>query len=132
VLKFVVGIALAAVVTGCGVNRPDTTPAPGAPPAATTTTAAPTTTATSTSPAIHHWAMPNLVGSGLQDAQDAIQKLTGNEIFFSSSHDVSGKGRHQILDRDWKVCSQNIAAGDQIQAGVKIDFGVVKLAESCP
>jgi hypothetical protein len=30
------------------------------------------------------------------------------------------------------VCSQNIAAGTQIQPGVKIDFGVVKLAESCP
>ncbi|GAA3440321.1 PASTA domain-containing protein [Kutzneria kofuensis] len=119
-LKFVVGVALAAVATSCGPSQIGTTPSPGAPPA------------TSTSPLIHHWAMPNLVGSGLQDAQDAIQKLTGNEIFFSGSHDVSGKGRHQILDRDWKVCSQNIAAGTQIQAGVKIDFGVVKLAEQCP
>ena len=26
------------------------------------------------------WTMPNLVGSNLQDAQDAIQKLTNNEI----------------------------------------------------
>ena len=117
-LKFVVGVALAAVATSCGPNQIGTTP--GAPPA------------TSTSPLIQHWAMPNLVGSGLQDAQDAIQKLTGNEIFFSASHDVTGKGRHQVLDRDWKVCNQNIAAGSRIQAGVKIDFGVVKLAEACP
>jgi hypothetical protein len=126
VLKYVVGAALVAVVAGCGVNP---TPAPGAPPPVTTTTAA---TGTSTSPAIHHWTMPNMVGSGLQDAQDTIQKLTGNEIFFTGSHDVGGRGRHQVLDRDWKVCDQNIAAGQQIQAGVKIDFGVVKLAERCP
>lgn len=115
-------IALAAVAVSCAANHLDTTPTPGA---------------TSTSPLIQpppiqRWVMPNEVGAGLQDAQDAIQRLTGNEIFFTSSHDVSGKGRHQILDRDWKVCGQNIAAGTQIQAGVKIDFGVVKLAENCP
>jgi hypothetical protein len=119
VLKVVISIALAAVAGSCAANHLDTPPTPGA---------------TTTSPVIqiHHWPMPNEVGAGLQDAQDAIQKLTGDEIFFTSSHDVSGKGRHQILDRDWKVCSQNIAAGTQIQPGVKIDFGVVKLAESCP
>ena len=126
-LKFVVGVALVAVVAGCGTAPK---PEPGAPPAATTTTStAPTTT---TSALVQHWAMPNMVGSVLQDAQDGIQKLTGDKIFFTSSHDVSGKGRHQVLDRDWKVCGQNIAAGEQIQAGVKIDFGVVKLAEQCP
>lgn len=119
-LKLAIAIAVAAVATSCAANHVDTTPSPGAPPA------------TSTSPLIHQWAMPNLVGAGLQDAQDAIQKLTGNEIFFSSSHDVNGKGRHQILDRDWKVCDQNIAAGTEIKAGTKIDFGVVKLAEKCP
>ena len=129
-LKFVVGVALVAVVAGCGTAPK---PEPGAPPAATTTTtAAPATTTPTTSALVQHWAMPNMVGSVLQDAQDGIQKLTGDKIFFTSSHDVSGKGRHQVLDRDWKVCAQNIAAGEQIQAGVKIDFGVVKLAEQCP
>jgi hypothetical protein len=117
VLKFVVGVALAAVATSCG-------PQPGGP--------AVSPTPTSTSSFVQHWAMPNLVGSGLQDAQDAIQKLTGNKIFFTGSHDAGGRGRHQVLDRDWKVCNQNIAAGTQIQAGVKIDFGVVKLSERCP
>ncbi|MFC0548918.1 PASTA domain-containing protein [Kutzneria chonburiensis] len=114
-LKFVVGVALATVATSCG---PQTQP--GGPPV------------TPTSSFVQHWAMPNLVGSGLQDAQDAIQKLTDNKIFFTSSHDAGGRGRHQVLDRDWKVCNQNIAAGTQIQAGVKIDFGVVKLSERCP
>ena len=120
-LKLAIGVAIAAVATSCAANQLGTTPTPGAP-----------ATSTSSLIQIHHWAMPNLVGSGLQDAQDAIQKLTGYEIFFTSSHDVSGRGRHQILDRDWKVCDQNIAAGAQIQAGVKIDFGVVKVAEKCP
>lgn len=82
--------------------------------------------------AVTHWTMPNEVGANLQQAQNDIQKLTDNLIFFTSSHDVSGKGRHQILDRDWKVCSQNIPAGSPITIGSKIDFGAVKLAESCP
>jgi hypothetical protein len=114
-LKVLLGVALAATVGSCGANQ-----------TGVTTTGGPTT------PLVQHWAMPNEVGAVLQDAQDAVQKLTGNEIFFTSSHDVSGRGRHQVLDRDWKVCSQNIAPGSQIQAGVKIDFGVVKLAERCP
>lgn len=90
------------------------------------TTIGPSITATT------HWAMPNEVGANLRDAQDAIHKLTGDLVFFISSHDVSGQGRHQILDKDWKVCSQNIPAGDPITIGSKIDFGTVKLAESCP
>jgi hypothetical protein len=59
------------------------------------------TTATAAS-----WTMPDSVGRNLEDAQDAIQALTGNAIFFTKSHDATGRGRHQILDRDWKVCGQ--------------------------
>ncbi len=76
--------------------------------------------------------MPNLVGSNLQQAQDQIQALTGNAIFITTSHDATGKNRNQVLDSNWKVCSQNIAAGTPITTGTKIDFGAVKLAESCP
>ena len=115
-LKFVVSLAVAAVATSCAASQLGTTSTPG----------------TSASPVVSHWAMPNEVGSVLQDAQDAIQKLTGNVVFFTGSHDAGGRGRHQILDRDWKVCDQNVAPGTQIQAGSKIDFGVVKLAERCP
>jgi hypothetical protein len=79
-----------------------------------------------------HWTMPNEVGANLQDAQDAIQKLTHDGIFYTSSHDVTGQGRHQILDRDWKVCSQNVPTGSAITIGTKIDFGAVKNGEACP
>ncbi len=109
-------LAVAGCLAGCRVD----TPGGGS------TTIGPSITATT------HWAMPNEVGTNLQDAQNAIQKLTGDLIFFTSSHDVSGKGRHQILDKDWKVCSQNIPAGDPITIGSKIDFGTVKVGEPCP
>jgi PASTA domain len=95
-------------------------PAPAAP------TPAPTSTPIQTS-----WTMPNLVGSGLQDAQDAIQRLTGYGIAVTTSHDATGAGRMQVSDRNWKVCSQNIAPGETITSGTRIDFGVVKLDEDC-
>jgi hypothetical protein len=79
-----------------------------------------------------HWKMPNLVGTGLQKAQDDIQKLTGNGVFFTSSHDATGRGRHQVIDSDWQVCTQNVPAGDTITITSKIDFGVVRTSESCP
>jgi hypothetical protein len=72
--------------------------------------------------------LPNLVGRGLQYAQDAAQAAG---FFNLTSHDALGRGRHQILDRDWKVCFQNPAPG-VIQTDSTVDFGVVKLDESCP
>jgi hypothetical protein len=37
-----------------------------------------------------------------------------------------------VLDRNWKVCSQNVPAGRTIDASTRIDFGAVKLDERCP
>jgi len=76
--------------------------------------------------------MPDLVGSNLQDAQDAVQKLTGYAIAVTRSHDATGADRLQLVDRNWKVCSQNVPAGHTIGAGTQIDFGAVKIEESCP
>jgi hypothetical protein len=96
------------------------------------TTATPAAAPPAKAAAPDHWTMPNLVGAGLQQAQDRIQALTGDAVFFTSSHDATGQNRHQVVDSNWKVCSQNIAPGTQITAGDKIDFGAVKLSESCP
>ncbi len=93
--------------------------------------APPTAAATPAAPTASSWAMPNLVGKNLQDAQDTIQALTANGIFVTTSHDATGAGRQQVLDRNWKVCSQNIAAGRAITADSEIDFGAAKLGESC-
>lgn len=76
--------------------------------------------------------MPNLVGSNLQDAQDAVQKLTGFAIPVTRSRDATGAGRQQVVDRNWKVCSQNVPAGRTIDADTDIEFGAVKLDERCP
>lgn len=91
-----------------------------------------TNTPDSPAPQANQWVMPNLVGSKLQQAQDAIQKLTGNPAFITLSHDVTGQSRSQVLDSNWKVCFQNVAAGATFDKNAKIDFGAVKLAEQCP
>lgn len=74
-------------------------------------------------------AVPDFVGMGLQEAQDAAQAAG---FFLLTSHDNTGAGRMQILDRNWQVCDQNPAAGETIPASTELDFGTVKLEESCP
>jgi hypothetical protein len=77
--------------------------------------------------------MPNLIGRNLQAAQDAIQALTGNPAFFSSSTDLTGKGRMQVLDRNWQVCSSTPPPGATFTSDTAVDFGVVKIdTETCP
>ncbi len=82
-------------------------------------------------PAQSSWTMPNLVGSNLQEAQNTIQRLTKFGIAVTTSHDATGAERQQVLDRNWRVCSQNIPPGATINTSTMIDFGAVKLSESC-
>jgi hypothetical protein len=107
--------ALAAVIAVAGCSS--------AQPAASASTA-PAQSSTS-------FTMPNEVGHGLQDAQDNLQRVSGNPVYYSRSHDLLGN-RHQILDRNWQVCTQNIAGGATVSESDTVDFGVVKLSESCP
>jgi hypothetical protein len=79
------------------------------------------------------WTMPDLIGIDLQGAQDAIQSVSGGEVWFSSSTDLTGQGRMQFDDRNWVVCSSTPPPGASFTTGTEIDFGVVKKAvESCP
>ncbi|GAB1511380.1 PASTA domain-containing protein [Actinophytocola sp. KF-1] len=82
--------------------------------------------------AADRWVMPDLVGATLQDAQDRIQSLTAGAVFFTGSHDLGGQDRNQVLDSNWQVCSQNVAPGATLTPESRVDFGVVKLGESCP
>jgi hypothetical protein len=112
-----VGIAAALLaVTACGPTTSD----PKDPGAAGTGTSAGTAAARS---------VPDLVGKGLQAAQDAAQAAGFDSL---TSHDSLGRARHQILDRDWKVCFQSPAAGTRTATTTKLDFGAVKVAETCP
>jgi len=112
-------LLLAAAATACG---PDDTTSSG------TTSSAATDKATSSSKA-ETKTIPNLVGKGLQSAQDEAQAAG---FYNLASHDALGRDRHQILDRDWKVCSQTPAAGKTAPVDTKVDFGAVKVDESCP
>ncbi|MFH9863027.1 hypothetical protein [Streptomyces sp. NPDC017202] len=72
--------------------------------------------------------LPDMVGKGLQSAQDEAQAAG---FYHLTSHDALGRGRNQILDRGWKVCSQTPASGTHV-TDTKVDFGTVKLEETCP
>jgi beta-lactam-binding protein with PASTA domain len=73
--------------------------------------------------------VPDFVGMGLQSAQDKAQELG---FYGLTSHDALGRDRMQAFDRNWKVCSQNVAAGTSASTDTDLDFGTVKLEETCP
>ncbi|MCW5253153.1 hypothetical protein [Streptomyces sp. SHP 1-2] len=73
--------------------------------------------------------VPDVVGMGLQSAQDRAQE-TG--FLALGSHDALGRGRMQAFDRNWKVCNQTPAAGTRAPSDTRLDFGAVKLREECP
>ena len=111
---------------------PSTTPpiAPASSAAPTTpptsgTTAPPTTATTSSPPTTVGARMPEVIGLGLQQAQDLIQ-TTG--VFYSRSFDCTGDGRQQVLDRNWVVVTQTPEPGAPIGEGDAL-LGVVKLDE---
>ena len=136
-----VAVSLALLNAGCGGTSPPGSesgagPDPGAQPTQTvptTTEPSPTSPSPGTEAAAPaSWMMPDLVGKDLQAAQDAIQALTGNPLFVTSSSDATGQGRAQVVDSNWMVCSQNVRPGDTITVTTKIEFAAVKLTERCP
>lgn len=72
--------------------------------------------------------MPDVVCMNLQKAQDTIQAAG---VFYSRSFDATGAGRHQILDSNWIVVSQDPAPGTPIGEG-DANLGVVKTDEPNP
>lgn len=144
----VVGVGLALAV-GCsgGDDEPseaDEEPAPTTTEEGTTaepTTAAPTTEAppaaspTTSPPATEppgepgSAPLPDAVGMDLQLAQDTMQAAG---FYGLISHDATGEGRLQVLDRNWTVCDQSPAAGTPAAPDTIIDFGAVKDDETCP
>jgi hypothetical protein len=77
--------------------------------------------------------MPNLIGRNLQDAQDAIQQLSNDDVFFTGSTDLTGQARNQMMDRNWQVCTSTPAPGESFTKDTSIDFGVVRIdTETCP
>lgn len=107
---------------------------PSAAPASSTAPSAPATPTASASPdgkvaADVRATVPDFVGMGLQAAQDKAQDIGFHGL---TSHDSLGRDRLQAFDRNWKVCSQNVKAGTSASTGTTLDFGSVKLDETCP
>ncbi|MGG8409436.1 hypothetical protein ACM614_23975 [Streptomyces sp. 12297] len=73
--------------------------------------------------------LPDFVGMGLQAAQDAAQAAG---FYRLKSHDALGRDRVQAFDRNWKVCSQTPVGGRSMDTDTAVDFGTVKLEETCP
>ncbi|MFE9098930.1 PASTA domain-containing protein [Streptomyces sp. NPDC007264] len=71
--------------------------------------------------------LPNFVGMDLQDAQNAAQAAG---FYNLRDKDASGQGRFQILDHDWKVCSQEPAPGSH-GLEITVTMYAVKKYESC-
>lgn len=128
------GPAVASTVTATSratvteTYRPPTTmsptmPSPESPPAESSTVE---------SPAAESWIMPNEIGKSLQTAQDDLQALTGNPMFVSTSEDLTGQGRQQIMDHNWQVCSSSPAPGVPFTSQTNVVFGVVRDSERCP
>ncbi|MFH9466206.1 PASTA domain-containing protein [Streptomyces clavifer] len=118
----------AVALVGC--DPAATNPKPAAPAASESSAAAPDATPSQEEdkPAESR-AVLDFVGMGLQSAQDKAQ---AEGFYLLTSHDSAGRDRLQALDRNWKVCSQSIKAGTTVPVDTKLDFGAVKLDETCP
>lgn len=75
------------------------------------------------------FAVPALVGRNLQRAQDQLQSV-GSYVL--DQRDALGLHRFQILDSNWKVCSQSPAPGTEVKLAHVVTLAAVKLNESCP
>ncbi len=91
------------------IAPPDTTPLPTEEPTA--------------APAVRTGTVPNVVGIDLQLAQDALQAAG---FYVLRSHDATGQGRFQVVDRNWTVVDQTPAGGTVIPLSGVVDLGAVK------
>ncbi|MFD3494259.1 hypothetical protein ACFWWB_27450 [Streptomyces sp. NPDC058690] len=124
-LTAALGCLAAVTLVGCD---PATTSRQPAAPTPSVTAAVTTPSAKDDKPA-ERKAVANFVGMGLQSAQDKAQ---ADGFYSLRSHDSAGRERLQAFDRNWKVCSQNHAPGKTVPVDTELDFGTVKLEESCP
>ena len=128
--------AAAGCLTACDPATGSDAKAPSGAPASSTAPSAPATPTPTASASPDGKAaadvkatVPEFVGMGLQAAQDKAQEIG---FYALTSHDSLGRDRMQAFDRNWKVCSQNVKAGTSASTDTTLDFGSVKLDETCP
>ena len=133
------GVALL-LLAGCGGDdNKSQGGGPESPSSSTTTAATPETVAT-TAPTTNSTArtstsgsssaakitVPSVVGKDLQLAQDTMQAAG---LYNLRSHDSTGQGRSQVLDRNWQVTDQTPPAGTLVTEGQLIDLGAKKFTD---
>lgn len=94
----------------------------GTPVSPSSSTKQPTATAQET------FIMPKVVGMNLQLAQDLLQSKGSYVI---DQVDFKGLNRFQVLDSNWKVCTQSPSAGKKIPISTVVTLASVKLTERC-
>jgi len=72
--------------------------------------------------------MPKVVGLNLQLAQDLLQSKGS---YLIDQVDFKGLNRFQVLDSNWKVCTQSPSAGKKIPISTVVALASVKLTERC-
>jgi PASTA domain len=70
--------------------------------------------------------IPEVVCKDLQSAQDALQAAGFYDL---ASADATGRGRHQLLDRDWVVVRQSVRPGARVGPQTRVLLSVVKYGE---
>lgn len=75
-----------------------------------------------------HASLPDFTDMSHQDAQDTAQSIG---FYNLHEQDASGMDRFLILDRNWKVCSQDPQPG-VYSTDVVVTLSSVKIGESCP
>jgi hypothetical protein len=123
----VIVVSVAAVLGACGNAGPEpvsySAVASAVPVQITTVTfPAPTPTGTDTAARVP---MPAVVCMNLQAAQDLIQTAG---VFYSRSEDATGRGRMQLVDRNWVVVAQTPAPGEPVGEGEAV-LAVVEVGE---
>ncbi len=70
--------------------------------------------------------VPAVICKDLQSAQDTLQAAGFRDL---GSEDGTGKGRLQVVDRNWLVIAQSAAAGSRPPVSTRIVLTVVKYGE---
>jgi hypothetical protein len=121
--SLVVGLLLA---TACSATTSGPTSTPAGTGSAPSTASGSDTAGTG---AAETFIMPDLVGQDLQLAQDRLQALGSYNL---DQEDALGLGRIQVIDSDWKVCSQTPDAGTQFPKDKRVTLFAAKDEEDCP
>ncbi|GEK20375.1 hypothetical protein [Cellulomonas xylanilytica] len=127
-----VALSLAACSAGSPASAPAAAVTVGAPvepsPSRTTAPVEPGE-ASATPGSVETFTMPELVGVNLQRGQDILREAGASLLDHT---DASGLERDQVNDSNWRICTQDPAAGVLVPVETRVTLAAVKVEEICP